>query len=44
MVRTDEEIKEMKAAKEHETPDLVEGYRYGLKDGWLHALKWFSGD
>jgi len=43
-MRTEEEIKEMKAAKEHESHELIEGYRHGLKDVWLHALKWFSGD
>ena len=43
MTKTAKEIDEMLSAKKHEMPiDSIQGYNHGLKDGWLHALKWFK--
>jgi len=43
-MKTDEQIREMKAAKKHEDPTEEPGYNHGVRDGWIHALDWMLGD
>lgn len=42
-MKTKEQIEEMKAAKEHEEPSTTKSYGEGLKDGWIHCLRWILG-
>lgn len=39
-MRSEEEIREMKATKRHEEPETVKGYFEGLENGWIQALNW----
>jgi len=43
-MKTEEQIKEMKAAKGHEEPRTTKSYDEGVRDGWIHALNWMMGD
>lgn len=43
-MKTEEEIRDLKAAKGHEFPNKIEGYDCGHKDGFIEALKWILGD
>ena len=43
-MKTEDEIKDMKAAKGHEIPCLIKGYNHGHRDGYIEALKWMLGE
>ena len=43
-MKTEEQVREMKAAKGHEIPNKIAGYDCGYKDGYIAALNWYLGE